>query len=197
MKKGAIIIMISSLLIISLIGGIFLFIQINDNSLFFDEQNDYIGGQTTIIHKDFKALIKSDWQEFEIPPSTYIYLLKGVKTSNKNAEAISINIVNLGSDNQLTLEGLLDQGIENSKKTMSDLEITEDIDWSNEHLVGKKIKFTGTQEGVKRSNIQVFGIKYNNLYSITYSCPIDECNSYAIYNVLIESFEPIEAEKKN
>lgn len=197
MKKGAIIIMISSLLVISFIGGIFLFIQINNNSLSFDEQNDYIKEQTTIIHKDFKALIKSDWQEFEIPPSTYIYLLKGVKTSDKNAEAISINIVNLGADNQLTLEELLDQGIENSKKTMPDLEITEDIAWSNEHLVGKKIKFTGTQEGIKRSNIQVFGIKYYNLYSMTYSCPIEGCNSYAIYDVLIESFEPVQAEKKN
>lgn len=90
----------------------------------------------------------------------------------------------------------MEQGIENSKKIMSDFELIDSTDWQNAHFIGKKIKFTGTSEGVKRSSLQVFGIEHNNLYAVTYSCSIDKCNSYGVYNSLLESFEPVESQDK-
>ncbi|MFA7708360.1 MAG: hypothetical protein WCX73_05405, partial [Candidatus Pacearchaeota archaeon] len=147
----------------------------------------------TIITKDFRAIIKKDWQNLEIPPSTWVYLPPNIAQEDVNAEVISITVTFLGESNQYTLTDLFEQGIENSEKIMSDFELTETIDWKNNYLTGKKIKFTGTSEGVKRNTIQTFGIKYNNLYTITYSCPVNSCNSYAVYNSLSESFQPTQA----
>ena len=199
MKKSGIIIGAVILIIVLAIGG-FYFIKQNNNSNPTDTNSedaiDYVGESTTTIHKDFKAIIKGDWKEMEVPPSTYVYLPPSTAEDDVNAEVISIAVTFLGENSQYTLESLLEQGIENSKKVMPDFELTENNNWENDNLVGKKIKFTGTQEEIKRDSIQVFGIKYNNLYAITYSCPVDNCNSYAVYNSLVESFEPVIAEQK-
>jgi len=182
------------------IGGIFLLNQNNSNQLNTDSNPenaiDYIGEETTIMHRDFKARIKENWVETEIPPATYIYLPPNTKEDDVNAEVISIVVQFLGEENEYSLNELLDLGIENSKQIMPDFELTENIDGGKPDMPGKRIKFTGTQDGIKRNNVQVFGIKYNNLYSITYSCPVDECNSYAVYNTFVETFEPIKAEIK-
>ncbi|PIN77893.1 hypothetical protein COV15_01205 [Candidatus Woesearchaeota archaeon CG10_big_fil_rev_8_21_14_0_10_34_12] len=199
MKKSIIIGLV--VLAIVLVFGVFYFINQNKDLNQIDttnpeEVNDYIGESTTIIRKDFKAIIKDDWPESEIPPSTYFYLPPNVAQEDVNAEVIFIAVTFLGENNQYTLESLLEQGIKNSKKIMPDFELTESIDWKNTYFTGKKIKFIGTSDGVKRSSLQVFGIKHNNLYAITYSCPIANCNSYGVYNRLLESFEPVEAEQK-
>lgn len=156
-----------------------------------EEQTEYVGEQTTVFHKDFKAIMKKDWQEFESQPSTIVYIPKNTSEEDINAEIISVVVVSLGENNEYTLDNLLEQGIENSKQIMSDFELTESTDDEISGMSVKKIKFTGTTEGIKRNNIQIFGIKYNNLYAITYSCPVDICNSYAVYNSFIESFEPV------
>ena len=70
--------------------------------------------------------------------------------------------------------------------------LKQNIDKEGEYLIGKEIKFTGTSEGVKRDFVQFFGIKYGNIYTITYSCPVDTCDYYAVYNVFVNSFKPIE-----
>ena len=202
MKKSFIIGVIALIIVLFII-GIYLIIK-NNNPINVDtninsnpeEVTDYVGESTTVIHKDFKAIMKNDWSESEIPPSTYFYLPLDVSPEDVNAEVISIAVIPLGENNQYTLDSLLEQGIENSKKIMPDFELIESIDWNNKHFTGKKIKFTGTLEGVKRSSLQVFGIKYNNLYAITYSCPVANCNSYGVYNSLLESFEPVEAVRK-
>ena len=201
--KKSFIIRIIALIVVLLIIGIYLIIQ-NNNPVNVDtninsnpeKANDYVGESTTIIHKDFKAIMKNDWPESEIPPSTYFYLPPNVAQEDVNAEVISIAVTFLGENNQYTLESLLEHGIENSKKIIPDFELIESTDWNNDYFDCKKIKFTGTSEGVKRSSLQVFGIKHNNLYAITYSCPIANCNSYAVYNSLLESFEPVEAKQK-
>ncbi len=183
---------------ILIIGGIYIFNKKNNSTeinfnLNSEDAKDYVGESTTSIHKDFRAIIKSDWQESEISPSIYIYLPKNTNEEDVNAEVISIAVTFLGEKNSYTLEEILNQGVENSKQFISDFELTESLDWENNNFIGKKIKFTGTQEGIKRNSVQVFGIAYNNLYAITYSCPINNCNSYAVYNSLIESFEPIKS----
>lgn len=194
MKK---IIIYTFVIIFIAIAGFYFFNQCYMNQLITDSNPrdaiDYVGEQTTIMHKDFKAIIKKDWQESEIPPSTYYYLPPGVSEEDANAEVISIMVQFLGENNQYSLEDLLKQGIENSKRIIPDFELIENIDGGKPNMPGKRIKFTGTQEGIKRSNIQVFGIRYDNLYSITYSCPVGNCSSHAIYNSLVESFEPIES----
>ena len=200
MKKGIIIGVIVLVVILTLVA--FYFINQNKDLNQIDsipnpeEANDYVGESTTLIHKDFKAIMNKDWPESEIPPSTYYYLPPNVAQEDVNAEVISIAVTPLGENNQYTLDNLLEQGIENSKKIMPDFELIETTDWNNEYFTGKKIKFTGTSEGVKRSSLQVFGMEHDNLYAITYSCPVDNCQSYGVYNSLLESFEPVKAERK-
>jgi len=200
MKKGIIIGVIVLVVILTLVA--FYFINQNKDLNQIDsipnpeEANDYVGESTTLIHKDFKAIMNKDWPESEIPPSTYYYLPPNVAQEDVNAEVISIAVTPLGENNQYTLDNLLEQGIENSKKIMPDFELIETTDWNNEYFTGKKIKFTGTSEGVKRSSLQVFGMEHNNLYAITYSCPVDNCQSYGVYNSLLESFETVKAERK-
>ena len=201
MKKSLIIIGLVAIMVIA-IAGFYFFSQNNNNLNRIDtnsnpeEDHDYVGESTTIIHKDFKAIMNKDWPESEIPPSTYFYLPPGVSEEDVNAEVISIAVTPLGENNQYTLENLLEQGIENSKKIMPDFNLIETTDWNNDYFTGKKIKFTGTSEGVKRSSLQVFGMEHNNLYAITYSCPVDNCQSYGVYNSLLESFEPVKAKIK-
>lgn len=200
--KKSLIIGIVALFAVLFIAGFYFFNQNNKNGIAdtdtnsnLEEINDYIGESTTTIHKDFRAVIKNDWKEYEIPPSIYFYLPSGVSQEDVNAEVISVAVTPLG-ENQYNLDSLLEQGIENSKKILPDFELIETKDWSNEHFTGKKIKFTGTSEEVKRSSLQVFGIELNNLYAITYSCPVNNCNSYGVYNSFVESFEPVKAEQK-
>lgn len=187
------------LILILIIGGFYIFKKDNsqkiENNLNPEETTEYVGEQRTIIRKDFRAIIKEDWQESEVNPSVYIYLPPNTTQTDENAETISIVVMFLGEENQYTLEELLDKGVENSRQLISDFELTENIDKENDYFEGKRIKFTGTSEGVKRENTQFFGIKYNNIYVITYSCPINNCNYYAIYNNLVESFEPVEVKK--
>jgi len=201
MKRGILIILFIGFAIL-IVGGFFVFksksnLEIPYNeSLSADKQIDYLGEQTTIMHRDFKAIIKKDWQELEIPPSTYLYFPKETSKDDKNAEIISIVVSYLEENNSYTLESFLEKGLENSKQIIPDFELIENIDKENEYFSGKRIRFSGTSESVKRNFVQFFGIKYNNLYVISYSCPIENCNSYAIYNSLVESFEPIIAEIK-
>jgi len=201
MKRGILIILFIGFAIL-IVGGFFVFksksnLEIPYNeSLSADKQIDYLGEQTTIMHRDFKAIIKKDWQELEIPPSTYLYFPKETSKDDKNAEIISIVVSYLEENNSYTLESFLEKGLENSKQIIPDFELIENIDKENEYFSGKRIRFSGTSESVKRNFVQFFGIKYNNLYVISYSCPIENCNSYAIYNSLVESFEPIIVEIK-
>lgn len=158
-----------------------------------EEQSDYVGEQTTVIHKDFRAIMKADWKELEVPPSTLVYLPPGTAEDDVNAEYISIVSTPLG-ESQWTLDSLLEQGIENSKKVMPDFELTDELtDGIASIQPAKRIIFTGTQDGIMRNNVQVFGMKNNVLYGLTYSCPIESCNYYPIFNVLVESFEPVAA----
>ncbi|MDD5023352.1 MAG: hypothetical protein PHU63_04250, partial [Candidatus ainarchaeum sp.] len=114
---------------------------------------------------------------------------------SSNVEFIFVSVGYLGEENNYTLEEILDAGIENSKQTMPDLELINNVDKEGNYFRGKEIKFTGTSEGIKRNFTQFFGIEYNNIYSITYSCPIDECDYYPIYESFVMSFEPVESEK--
>ena len=137
------------LIVILVLGGFYFFNQnISSNQTDLsstpEDAKNYIGGQTTIIHRDFKAIIKKDWQEFEVPPSTYVYLPPSTAQDDVSAEIISIAVAFLGEEKQYSLEELLEQGIENSKEIMPDFELTENTDGGNALLVGKKIKFTGT-----------------------------------------------------
>ncbi len=153
-------------------------------------------GESTIIHKDFRAIMNTGWEEYEIPPSTFVYLPSDTSQDDVNAEVISIVVNYLGENNNYTLEWLLEQGIEYTKEVMPGFELKENTEDEILNMSVRKIKFTGTQEGIDRNYIQIFGIKYNNVYAITYSCPVDNCNSYTIYDDLVESFEPVEAELK-
>jgi len=197
MKRGVLIIGVILLVIALVIGYIFLSkprYNVSpdlEESVPSEEKSDYVGEQTTVMHKDFRAIIKADWREFEVRPSNFVYLPPNTAQDDISAEVISIITTYLGGNNQLTLDDILEQGIENSKQVMPDFELTENVDWETSHMLGKKIKFTGTQEGVKRNNVQVFGIKNNILYAITYSCPVESCNSYPVFNTLVESFEPV------
>lgn len=201
MKKGLIVIGI--IILIMVIGGL-LFIKQKDNSgidyngsLPLDEQIDYVGEQTTIFFKDFRAIMKADWTEIEDSSPTYTsirYLPPGTDEDDFYAEYILIIVAFLGDDNSYTIERLLEQGIENSRSAMPDFNLTNTEEWDNDHFSGKKIKFTGT-EAIKRNFVQVAGIKFNKLYSITYSCPEANCNYYAIYNYLIRTFEPVKAKE--
>jgi len=194
--KKIVLIIIGIILVAVLIIGCINFTKPADNtnsdsnkSIPAEEKADYVGEQTTIIHKDFKTIIKTDWQEFEIQPQTFIYLPPNTAQDDINAEVISIIMTYLGPNNQLTLNNILEQGVENSKTIIPDFELTENSDNSQLDMPGKKIKFTGTQNNIKRNNAQVFGIKNNTLYTITYSCPVGNCNSYSIFNTIINTFE--------
>lgn len=144
----------------------------------------------TIIHKNFRAIMPENWTENENSPLTYIYLPPNANPEDKKVEVISIVISPLGENNMFTLDEILKLGIENSKKIMPDFELIENIDGGKPDMPGKRIKFSGTQDGIKRSHIQSFGIKYNNLYTLSYSCPINNCHYNNIYENLLTSFEP-------
>lgn len=198
MKKSAILGIVAIIIIVLISGFIFLNKPKNDatqnlsDSVQSDGKNNIMEDTKTSIHKDFRAIIKSDWQELEVPPSTFVYLPRNTDQEDVEAEVISVTTAFLGENNEFTLDQLLKQGVENSKKIIPDFELTETVIWEGSSLQGKKIKFTGTQESIKRESVQVFGIKYNILYAITYSCPIGKCNYHGIFNNLAETFEPVE-----
>lgn len=186
MKKRIIIFIV--ILSILIVAGVFLFLRNRSyNTPNYNEESK------TLIHKDFKATINADWQELEIPPSTYAYFPLNMSQEDVNAEVISVVITFLSENNQITLEELLEQGIEISKQIMPNFELIENISTDKLGMPSRKIIFTGTQYDILRQNTQYFGIKYNNLYSVTYSCPINNCNYYNIYDKFIESFQAIKA----
>lgn len=188
MKSAVIVI----LLLVVLIAGSFLYNpeSIPDDQLPPEDQTEYVGEQTTIMHKDFKTIIKDDWKEYEVMPEYFVYLPPEADINDTSSEYISIVVTPLYGQ-EISLNQLLETGINNTNQTIPDFELTESIDGGNSYLDGKLIRFTGTQDGVKRNNVQVFGIKYDNIYTITYSCPVDNCNYYPIYNTLIDSFQPV------
>lgn len=203
MKKG-VVIGIIIIIILLIIGGFFIFNYNESNEIPldqipFEEQSDYTGEQTTIMHKDFKTIISVNWTEIEsIASPTYssfIYLLKNTSESDVNVEAIFIDINYIGENPNYTIEGLLEKGIESTKKIMPDFNLTNAEEWNNNYFSGKKIKYTGTSKEIKRKFTQTAGIKFDQLYTITYSCPENNCNSYPIYNYLIKTFEPVKAKK--
>jgi hypothetical protein len=191
MKKSVIIVGLV-VLIMFLVFGIFYFINLNKSSNPIDANSN--PEEKTIMHKDFNTVIKSDWKEIEVSPSLYAYLPPNTSQEDINAEVISIAINFLGEDNKKGLNEIMEQGINISKLIVPDFELLENFDWENKFLKGRKIKFIVTQEGIKRENIQIAGIEYNNLYAVTYSCPMTNCNYNKVYKDLIESFKPVKAE---
>ena len=75
---------------------------------------------------------------------------------------------------------------------MPDLELQSNVEREANNFTGREIKFTGTSEGVLREFVQFFGLKFGNIYTITYTCPINNCHYYSDYDSIIESFEPVE-----
>jgi hypothetical protein len=192
MKKSVIVPGIVVIVLILILGAVFLIMPgfKGDNSTFSTQNsNNFAGEDRTIIHKDFRAIIKADWKEYEVPPSAFVYLPPNTDENDTRAEAITIYSGFLGEDNNYTLDSLLEQGLENSKKIIPLFQLTENTTGNIKGFDSRKIEFTGIQEGIERNFVQVFGIKSNTLYSITYSCPVDNCNSYDVYNSVVESFE--------
>jgi len=203
MKKGFKIVGIIFLVIILILIGLYIigiYADQQKNNLNSPEKEDYIWNTKTTIHKDFKAIVKEDWQEFEGSFEGYlyfIYLPKGESKENIDAEFIFVSVGYLNESNNYTLNEFLEVGIEESRKTMPDLELIEIVDKKGSYLDGKEIKFRGTSEKIKRSFIQFFGIGQSNIYTITYSCPLENCNFYDIYNAFVKSFEPIKIERES
>lgn len=188
-KRGVIILIASFLLIISIAGFFLLNKNENNGDKSLPSQSSFSEEARTLIHKDFKATISSGWNETEISPSIFVYLPPGANPDDASTETIIITD-SFFEENNLTLDQLLEKGIENSKATMPDLEIIENSEWKNHFFSGKEIKFTGTQDGIKRQFTQIYGIKYNTLYSITYSCAENNCKYNYVFNNLTVSFEP-------
>ncbi len=181
MKKGVIAAIILAGVIL-VVGGFLLFGKISP-------EGNNAGEIKTILHKDFRASINSDWEEIEVS-GINLYLPQNTSQEDDRAEAIVIISTPLQGNNQ-TLDQILEQGIENSKIIMPDFELTENINYNNGKITGKEIKFTGTQQRIKRNGDQFFGIKNNILYSVTYTCPSDSCNYDSVFRTVIESFEPV------
>jgi hypothetical protein len=153
----------------------------------------------TVIHKDFRVIIPSEWEEYEGSNLGYIYftyLPPNENPQSENAEFVFISVGNIGEEIEYSLEELLEAGLENSKTTMPDLELQSNVEREANNFTGREIKFTGTSEGVLREFVQFFGLKFGNIYTITYTCPINNCHYYSDYDSIIESFEPVEAKKK-
>lgn len=205
MKKGAMIGLIvggSVLLIFILLLVIGSGSNNNSNSVYndsiaFDEQNQYVGETTTVIHKDFKAIMKEDWVENDTSSSgsSYVaYTPPGVVYGDANGEYIYVAVGNLGGETY-TLDELLNLIVGMSNESLPNFELISSSDEEGKGIVGKEIKYTMSSNGNKLNLIEFFGIKYNTLYTVTYICPVGNCNYYPVYNVFVESFEPIEVEQ--
>ena len=187
------------LIAVLIVGGFIFFNaqkkEVNKNLGESGGQDDFVGDTKTSIHKDFRAVIQADWQELEIPPATYIYFPSNTSQEDVEAEVISVVVSPLGENSQ-SLEELTQLGIENSKKIMPDFELIENMNVNKGELTGKRLKFTGTSEGVKRNFVQFAGIQYNKLYALTYSCPINKCNYYELFNNFVETIELVKEIQK-
>ena len=169
--------------------------SVYNDSLAFDEQNQYVGETITIIHKDFKAIMKADWVENETSSSissNIAYTPPGVVYGDANGEYIYVAIGSLGGETY-TLNELSNLLIEMSNESLPNFELISSSDEEGKGIVGKEIKYTISSNGNKLNFVEFFGMKYNLLYTVTYICPVGNCNYYPVYNVFIESFEPIEA----
>jgi len=176
-KKTALIIGLTLLavFIVLLIIG---FLQSNSNS------KDYY------THDYFKVASIPGWTEIpsEIP-SSYSYIPNNAYTS----EGISITITLLPKNSEINLDSLFEQGVETTKKIMPDFQIIESP--SEErfgNVNGKKVIFTGTSNNISLEFNQVYGIKFNVIYTITYVCPIEKCLYSEVFTSLKNSFEAIE-----
>lgn len=200
MKKSAILGIVIGILVLVILGILILSPsnKVNENS----DNNlapevDYSEEDITIMHKDFRALIDSNWEEVEGNNLGYIfysYFPPNVNRESENVEFIFVSVGHVGEINY-TLDELLTAGIENSKTTMPDFNLTNNIIKSGRFFSGKEIEFTGTSGGVMREFVQFFGLEYGNIYTITYSCPLNNCNYYSVYDLVVNSFQPVEAKK--
>lgn len=193
MKKGENLVMVAAVSVVILLIAVLI---IFGKSLFsvFGAGSEPWSNVTTIAHKDFRASIDASWNETEVSPSLYLYFPPGANRTNENAEVIMITSVPMGNSTQ-TLDQVFQSGIQSSKKLMPDLNVTKTGNFSNGKFSGREVEFTGTQSDVKRFYEQVFGVKYNTLYSITYTCPVAHCLYYQVLRTVENSFQPINSSK--
>lgn len=154
-------------------------------------QNNFVGETTTIMSDDFRAVRPLNWQSMDIAHSNYLYFPPDEDVNSTDAEFISVVVVPLGN-NTLTLDELIQAGIEQSSQIMPDFELLGDTEINTGKIQARKLNFTATQEGIKRSFIQVTGIEFSKLYAITYSCsvsPANNCNSYDVLDMIVNSME--------
>ncbi|MDD5699969.1 MAG: hypothetical protein PHH00_02125 [Candidatus Nanoarchaeia archaeon] len=154
-------------------------------------QNNFVGETTTIMSDDFTAVRPLSWQNMDVAHSNYLYFPPDEDVNSTNAEYISVIVTPLGSINK-SIDELIQAGIEQSGQIMPDFELLEDEEINTGKMQARKLNFTGTQEGVKRSFIQVTGIEFSKLYAITYSCsisPANNCNSYDVLDMIVNSME--------
>ncbi len=148
----------------------------------------------TITHKDFKLNIPKDWTEKEFAQDVfYQYFSPTSKQSDPFTESINLIITFLSADNQYTLESLFDKAITDSKASNPDFELLQP--YSNTKLGNAdaiRFKFSAKINNKQMTYIQIYAIENNMIYAITYSCP-DECQYYAAFNEMINSFEVIQS----
>lgn len=151
----------------------------------------------TIFHKDFTAVMPKGWKEVEIPPATYIYLPSEGDYTDPRSENINFAITNLPEDYKVNLQEITEKGVEESKRLLPDLTLTEGpVEAGLGPISGLKIKFEVTIAGEKMAYTQLIAEKFNSLYTATHSCPIADCRYDDEFNAMVKSLEPHDAKAR-
>jgi len=172
----------------------FIFLQACNNQVPLDqiplEERDDLGAVDTItvIHKDFRFIKPVTWDELEFP-NIYVFYPSGEDIENLDTERISVVVAYLPENETYVLKDLLYDGIERSKEEIPDISMIGDIVETNfGEETGLKMKYKGTYDKKEFQFLQTSIIKYNKVYTITYTCTTNNCNSYNVFNSMKKSF---------
>ncbi|MFH0978786.1 MAG: hypothetical protein V1837_05795 [Candidatus Woesearchaeota archaeon] len=130
-----------------------------------------------IDHGNFSIAKPLTWTEKE-DSGIYSY----TPTAKDSGERISFFISVVPLNMSQSLEKLIDLGLTNAKQKFKDLNIiTKARKAKLGQLDGLQVQFNGTVGQNSMTFTQIFAKQQNRIYTLTYACPSNVCNSYGTF----------------
>tara|TARA_Y100000034_G_scaffold136768_1_gene215558 strand:- start:94 stop:636 length:543 start_codon:yes stop_codon:yes gene_type:complete len=180
MKKLITILLLISILVLSGCG--------EDGTIDQDNTNTDSSGKS--INQDFSIEVPDGWQENQVSSSVFMYMVSGKVDPKEGIESMNILITPAPSDLEIDFK----KTMQDTLKKIPNFIIIEDSTSINiGSTKGLKMKYEIDITDQKMQYTQILLNKFDNLYTITYSCIGKECQHEDDFNDMMDSFEPIQS----
>jgi hypothetical protein len=147
-----------------------------------------------MFHNTLNIVKPREWAEMPYG-TTLIYLPPGSEAMDPTAEKISASVRFLPENNTLDLREIMAVDIENGRKIMTNLSVSELVPASLGKMGGYMVRgnFSVQSQSLEFTQIKMFYPPSNRVYVVEIVCKLGECKYKDIFGEMAASFDVVDS----